>query len=96
MSAPKPLTETEAAASRKAFKELGLVDSLCDACVSMCWKEPTPIQIQAVPELLKGKLLQARTCARPGISADGVLGHHAPLALRSADDGARFNGGDVF
>ncbi|GAW20107.1 hypothetical protein ANO14919_096030 [Xylariales sp. No.14919] len=45
----------EADASRKTFKELGIVDSLCDACASLKFTHATPIQAKAIPEALSGR-----------------------------------------
>ena len=48
------LSAAEAAASRAAFKELGVCDELCEAAVQMRWKLPSEIQQQAIPPLLEG------------------------------------------
>ncbi|RWA06836.1 hypothetical protein EKO27_g8267 [Xylaria grammica] len=45
----------EADAPRKTFKELGIVDSLCDACASLKFTHATPIQAKAIPEALSGR-----------------------------------------
>ncbi|KAI1275317.1 DEAD-domain-containing protein [Xylaria sp. FL0933] len=45
----------EAEASRKTFKELGIVDSLCDACAALKFTHATPIQAKAIPEALAGR-----------------------------------------
>lgn len=37
------------------FKSLGIVDVLCEACNSLKWIKPTPIQIEALPIALEGK-----------------------------------------
>ena len=39
----------------KSFQELGIIDSLCDACTSLGYKQPTPIQREAIPLALQGK-----------------------------------------
>ncbi|CAH0384203.1 unnamed protein product [Bemisia tabaci] len=36
------------------FKDLGVIDSLCQACKSLKWKAPTKIQKEAIPIALKG------------------------------------------
>ncbi|TQS37603.1 hypothetical protein Golomagni_01918 [Golovinomyces magnicellulatus] len=45
----------EAKEDTPSFQDLGIVDSLCDACVSLGYKAPTPIQAQAIPLALKGR-----------------------------------------
>ncbi|KAI1420516.1 DEAD-domain-containing protein [Xylaria sp. FL1777] len=40
---------------RKTFKDLGIVDSLCDACASLKYTHATPIQEKSIPEALAGK-----------------------------------------
>ncbi|KAI1436103.1 DEAD-domain-containing protein [Xylaria sp. CBS 124048] len=42
-------------APRKTFKELGIVDSLCDACASLKYTHATPIQEKSIPEALAGR-----------------------------------------
>ncbi|KAI0489972.1 DEAD-domain-containing protein [Xylaria cf. heliscus] len=42
-------------APRKTFKELGIIDSLCDACASLKYTHATPIQTKAIPEALSGR-----------------------------------------
>lgn len=39
----------------KSFQELGVIDSLCDACTALGYKAPTPIQREAIPLALKGR-----------------------------------------
>ncbi|KAI9821384.1 MAG: ribosomal RNA processing protein [Thelocarpon impressellum] len=39
----------------KTFKELGIIDPLCDACASLGYKAPTPIQAEAIPFALQGR-----------------------------------------
>ncbi|KAL9104228.1 MAG: hypothetical protein Q9187_008928, partial [Circinaria calcarea] len=39
----------------KSFKELGVIDSLCDACTALGYKAPTPIQTEAIPFALAGR-----------------------------------------
>ncbi|KAG8237359.1 hypothetical protein J437_LFUL016560, partial [Ladona fulva] len=38
-----------------SFKDLGLVDVLCDACKQLKWNTPTKIQKEAIPVALDGK-----------------------------------------
>ncbi|TGJ79508.1 hypothetical protein E0Z10_g9247 [Xylaria hypoxylon] len=45
----------EADASQKTFKELGIIDSLCDACATLKYTHATPIQAKAIPEALAGR-----------------------------------------
>ena len=39
----------------KSFQELGIIDSLCDACAALGYKTPTPIQRESVPLALQGR-----------------------------------------
>ncbi|KAL4992448.1 ATP-dependent rRNA helicase rrp3 [Aspergillus falconensis] len=45
----------EEPATAKSFKELGIIDQLCEACENMGYKAPTPIQSQAIPLALEGR-----------------------------------------
>ena len=38
-----------------SFKELGIIDSLCEACKVLGYKNPTPIQKEAIPLALEGR-----------------------------------------
>ncbi|XP_043929380.1 probable ATP-dependent RNA helicase DDX47 [Protopterus annectens] len=38
-----------------SFKELGVTDVLCEACEQLGWKQPTKIQIEAIPLALQGR-----------------------------------------
>jgi len=50
-----PSTESTSAAAPKSFKELGIIDSLCEACETMGYKTPTPIQAESIPLALQGR-----------------------------------------
>jgi hypothetical protein len=39
----------------KSFAELGVIDSLCEACEKMGYTKPTPIQEQSIPIALTGR-----------------------------------------
>ncbi|CAI7569335.1 unnamed protein product [Penicillium manginii] len=39
----------------KSFKELGVIDSLIEACETLGYKAPTPIQVEAIPVALQGR-----------------------------------------
>ncbi|KAL7912547.1 P-loop containing nucleoside triphosphate hydrolase protein [Trichoderma velutinum] len=45
----------EAPEEPKTFKELGIVDSLCEACESLNYKTPTSIQAKSIPIALQGR-----------------------------------------
>ncbi|KAL3428064.1 ATP-dependent rRNA helicase rrp-3 [Phlyctema vagabunda] len=42
-------------AAPKTFKDLGIIDSLCDACSALGYKAPTPIQAESIPLALQGR-----------------------------------------
>lgn len=37
------------------FSQLGIIDSLCDACTALGYKAPTPIQAESIPLALEGR-----------------------------------------
>ncbi|KAG8642513.1 DEAD-box ATP-dependent RNA helicase 10 isoform X2 [Manihot esculenta] len=39
----------------KTFKDLGICEQLSDACDDLGWKNPTKIQVEAIPHALEGK-----------------------------------------
>ncbi|KAF7854210.1 hypothetical protein EAF04_010507 [Stromatinia cepivora] len=47
--------ETEEEEVAKSFKDLGIVDSLCEACDTLGYKAPTPIQRESIPLALQGR-----------------------------------------
>ncbi|XP_063364499.1 probable ATP-dependent RNA helicase DDX47 [Cydia amplana] len=49
---PQEIVETEETVT---FKDLGVVDVLCEACQELKWKNPSKIQKEAVPLALQGK-----------------------------------------
>jgi ATP-dependent RNA helicase DDX47/RRP3 len=49
---PPPATEEE---STKTFADLGVMDSLCEACEKLNYTKPTPIQEQSIPIALAGR-----------------------------------------
>ncbi|KAF6821729.1 ATP-dependent rrna helicase rrp3 [Colletotrichum plurivorum] len=40
---------------KKTFKDLGIVESLCEACDALGYKHPTPIQAQSIPLALQNR-----------------------------------------
>lgn len=46
---------TENETETVTFKDLGLVDTLCEACARVGWKTPSKIQREAIPVALEGK-----------------------------------------
>ena len=42
-------------ATSKSFRDLGIIDSLADACTALGYKTPTPIQNEAIPLALEGR-----------------------------------------
>ncbi|ATZ55005.1 Bcrrp3 [Botrytis cinerea B05.10] len=47
--------EAEEDDAPKSFKDLGIVDSLCEACDTLGYKAPTPIQRESIPLALQGR-----------------------------------------
>jgi len=45
----------ESSEKPKTFAELGIVDSLCEACDALNYKYPTPIQEKSIPVALQGR-----------------------------------------
>lgn len=39
----------------KSFKELGIIDQLCEACDNLGYKSPTSIQSESIPLALQGR-----------------------------------------
>lgn len=54
---PPPALDTERSfnAAPKNFQDLGIIDSLCNACTALGYKSPTPIQSEAIPIALQGR-----------------------------------------
>ncbi|KYK54451.1 putative DEAD box protein [Drechmeria coniospora] len=48
-------SEDASEGSRKTFKDLGIVDSLCEACAALGYKFPTPIQEKSIPVALQDR-----------------------------------------
>jgi ATP-dependent RNA helicase DDX47/RRP3 len=53
VEAPPP--ETVASEPKRSFTDLGVIESLCEACTSLGYKAPTPIQEQSIPLALGGR-----------------------------------------
>ncbi|XP_069823443.1 probable ATP-dependent RNA helicase DDX47 isoform X1 [Dendropsophus ebraccatus] len=47
--------DEEAQEELKTFKDLGVTDVLCETCEQLGWKQPTKIQIEAIPVALQGR-----------------------------------------
>jgi ATP-dependent RNA helicase DDX47/RRP3 len=41
--------------AKRTFKDLGVIDSLSEACTALGYKIPTPIQAEAIPLALQGR-----------------------------------------
>jgi len=66
-SQPKP---------RTTFKDLGFSDSLCEACESLDYRTPIPIQAQFIPHALQGRdiiRLAATVSGKPAASVLPIL-----------------------
>ncbi|WFD29841.1 RNA helicase [Malassezia sp. CBS 17886] len=42
-------------ATADSFEELGVIEPICTACEKMGFKRPTPVQVRAIPEALRGQ-----------------------------------------
>ena len=51
---PKLASEPDEPAP-KSFRDLGIIEQLCDACTALGYKTPTPIQREAIPLALQGR-----------------------------------------
>lgn len=49
------VTGEEPATTTQTFQELGIIESLCEACDLLGYKAPTPIQAQSIPLALEGR-----------------------------------------
>ncbi|XP_072531143.1 probable ATP-dependent RNA helicase DDX47 isoform X2 [Salminus brasiliensis] len=47
--------EKDPAEKIRSFRDLGVTEVLCEACEQLGWKQPTKIQIEAVPVALEGR-----------------------------------------
>lgn len=54
-NAPTDTPGAAAAAAEKTFADLGITESLCDACAALNFSTPTPIQREAIPLALSGR-----------------------------------------
>lgn len=50
-----PSTAGGGSPAPKSFKELGVIDPLCEACEALGYQNPTPIQAAAIPLALQGR-----------------------------------------
>jgi ATP-dependent RNA helicase DDX47/RRP3 len=57
----------------KTFKDLGIIESLCDACDALGYKMPTPIQSKSIPLALEGRDLIGLAETGSGKTAAFVL-----------------------
>lgn len=55
VGAEEEITVDDVGAGEKSFADLGVTESLCEACASMGFKAPTAIQRESIPISLSGK-----------------------------------------
>ncbi|GME63525.1 putative ATP-dependent rRNA helicase rrp3 protein [Neofusicoccum parvum] len=41
--------------TRKSFRDLGIIEELCNSCEALGYKHPTPIQVESIPLALQGR-----------------------------------------
>ncbi|OJD39831.1 atp-dependent rrna helicase rrp3 [Diplodia corticola] len=46
---------TEGEQARKSFRDLGIMEELCNSCEALGFKNPTPIQTESIPLALQGR-----------------------------------------
>ncbi|KAL4786482.1 ATP-dependent rRNA helicase rrp3 [Aspergillus varians] len=68
-----PETESASTSSPKTFQELGVIDSLCEACNTLGYTMPTPIQANCIPVALQGRDLIGLAETGSGKTAAFVL-----------------------
>ena len=51
----KTTAKDDVVTATKSFRDLGIIDSLCEACERLGYKAPTPIQAEAIPLALQGR-----------------------------------------
>lgn len=55
-SSSQPMEEPSSLeSSLKGFRDLGVLESLCEACDSLGYINPTPIQVQTIPLAIQGR-----------------------------------------
>ncbi|KAF2660574.1 DEAD-domain-containing protein [Lophiostoma macrostomum CBS 122681] len=59
--------------AKKTFADLGVIESLCEACTNLGFKHPTPIQEQAIPLALEGRDIIGLAETGSGKTASFVL-----------------------
>jgi len=52
---PSPAPAAAAEEEKKTFADLGVSPELCEACASLGFKNPTDIQVAAIPPALTGR-----------------------------------------
>jgi ATP-dependent RNA helicase DDX47/RRP3 len=53
--APAEKQEAQVETASKSFRELGIIEPLCEACEALGYKAPTAIQAQSIPHALEGR-----------------------------------------
>mgnify|MGYP002718258545 FL=1 len=75
-----------------SFKELGVIDPICEACEKLQFSRPTPIQTKAIPEALQGRdvigLAQRRVLPQARAYPFSLL--HVQLAQQATGAGTTF------
>jgi len=86
------MTHTQADTAEGGFGRLGLVPELSAAVTALGYEEPTPVQREAIPLLIKGRDLLAEAATGTGKTAAFAL----PMLQRlAADPDAKSRGGGL-
>jgi ATP-dependent RNA helicase DDX47/RRP3 len=64
---------TSGETGKKTFADLGVIESLCEACTNLGFKHPTPIQEEAIPLALQGRDIIGLAETGSGKTASFVL-----------------------
>lgn len=90
LAAPDEIEAEDAAAvGSSTFESIGICEELCTTIASLGWKQPTAIQVQAIPQALKGHDIIGLAKTGSGKTAAFAL---PIIQVRARDTASRFGG----